>query len=48
MGHSWKSVRGALLITKPEFDRLLDDAVTKVRTEQEKVAAEYVALEHLR
>ena len=33
-GHSWKSVRNIMLMTKPEFDSLLFAAVLKAQTEQ--------------
>jgi hypothetical protein len=37
MGHSWKSVRNILLISKSEFDCILDCAIDKARTEQKQV-----------
>jgi hypothetical protein len=41
MGHSWKSVRNIMNLSKPEFDRLLDAAVSKAQNEQMQVEAEY-------
>jgi hypothetical protein len=34
MGHTWKSVRNVLAVSKPEFDQLLDDAIEQARTQQ--------------
>ena len=46
MGHSWGSVRRVLAVSKPEFDQLLDDAVSKAQAEQRQVLSDY-AIEEL-
>jgi len=39
-GHSWRQVQRIMNMEKPEFDVLLDAAVTKVQNEQKQVEAE--------
>lgn len=46
MGHSWKSVRNIMAISKPEFDRLLNAAVDKAQSEQQGVLVSYLESEH--
>jgi hypothetical protein len=39
MGHSWKSVRNIMLMSKPEFDCLLEAAISKAQAEKRLVEA---------
>ena len=41
MGHGWKQVRDFMLLSKPEFDSLLDRAIAKAQAEQRRVEAEF-------
>jgi hypothetical protein len=39
MGHSWQSVRNIMLMSKREFDCVLEEAVNKAQEEQRKAEA---------
>jgi hypothetical protein len=45
-GHSWKTVRNILSVSKAEFDQLLDDAVELARTKQGEVCRDYLDQEY--
>jgi hypothetical protein len=41
MGHSWKSVQNIVMLSKRDFDYVLDCAITKARREQRQVKERY-------
>jgi hypothetical protein len=39
MGHSWRSVRNVMLMSKPEFDHVLEAAIGKAQAEKRCIEA---------
>jgi hypothetical protein len=42
MGHSWRQVQHFMAISKPEFDRLLDDAVAVAKARQVQACTKFL------